>query len=82
MLERFRDTGVHFGLVLDEYGGVEGLITLNNVLEALVEASDEAGGQGVQREDGSWLLDGLWSFDEFKEQFELRSLPSTSNVEV
>jgi putative hemolysin len=74
VLERFRDTGVPFGLVLDEYGGVEGLITLNNVLETLVEDEDLQT-QIVQREDGSWLLDGLWSVDEFKEQFELTTLP-------
>jgi putative hemolysin len=74
VLERFRDTGVPFGLVLDEYGGVEGLITLNNVLETLVEDEDEET-RIVEREDGSWLLDGLLGIDEFKERFAITALP-------
>lgn len=61
-LERFRQTGTHLALVLDEYGGVEGLVTLHDVLRAIVgelpnPEQDEP--KVVRREDGSWLLDGL-----------------------
>ncbi|HWM92859.1 MAG TPA: hemolysin family protein [Thermoanaerobaculia bacterium] len=60
-VERFRQTGGHLALVLDEYGGIEGLVTLNDVLEALVgdlPTLEEPEPMFLQREDGSWLLDG------------------------
>jgi putative hemolysin len=62
VLESFRTQSHHVALVLDEYGGIEGLVTLNDVLQALVgeiPAPDEAGLMVVAREDGSWLLDGM-----------------------
>jgi len=71
LLEQFKQTGVHIALVTDEYGGVEGLVTLNDLMEAIVgdlpslENQDDL--PAVQREDGSWLLDGLLSIDEFKD---------------
>lgn len=61
-IERLRETGGHLALVLDEYGGIEGLVTLHDVLRAIVgelPAAEEDGGKAVQRDDGSWLLDGL-----------------------
>lgn len=61
-LERLRETGSHLALVLDEYGGIEGLVTLNDMLQALVgelPAPEEDGPMAVLREDGSWLLDGM-----------------------
>ncbi len=71
LLEQFKQTGVHIALVTDEYGGVEGLVTLNDLMEAIVgdlpslENPDDP--TAVQREDGSWLLDGLLSLDEFRD---------------
>lgn len=63
VMERFRETGNHKALVIDEYGAVHGLIALNDVLEAIVgdiHAGPHPGEPGiVQREDGSWLIDGL-----------------------
>lgn len=61
-LESFRASGNHVGLVLDEYGGIEGIVTLNDVLQALVgemPSPEEPEPMVVQRDDGSWLLDGL-----------------------
>jgi putative hemolysin len=75
VLERFKETHVHFGLVVDEYGSVEGLVTLSDVLEDLVAISDETP-QVVQRDEGSWLLDGLLSIDDFKDHVKLDELPS------
>ncbi len=79
VLELFKETGMHTALVVDEYAVVQGLATLNDVLEAIVGDIPALGEQTepmvVQREDGSWLLDGLLLVDEFKELFDLDALP-------
>ncbi len=75
VLGRFKETGIHFGLVVDEYGSIEGLVTLSDVLEDLVAISDQEP-QSIQREDGSWLLDGLLDIDDFKDQIKRDELPS------
>jgi putative hemolysin len=78
LLETFKKTRTHVALVVDEYGEVQGLVTMNDVLEAIVGdiPSAEAPGdeEAVRREDGSWLLDGMLSIDKFKEIFELESM--------
>ena len=75
VLERFKQTGIHFGLVVDEYGSVEGLVTLSDVLEDLVAIPGQDP-QAMQREDGSWLLDGLLDIEDFKDQMKIDELPS------
>ncbi|MBP8644851.1 MAG: HlyC/CorC family transporter [Syntrophobacteraceae bacterium] len=76
VLERFRESGMEMGLVIDEYGTVEGLITLNDILEAIIGdiSSEDAREEPriVQREDGSWLVDGMLPVDEFKELFHIK----------
>jgi putative hemolysin len=79
VLERFKETNVHFALVVDEYGSIEGMVTLSDILESIVEVSDpedEEEQQIIQREDGSYLLDGLLDIDDFKERFDIDVLPS------
>jgi putative hemolysin len=65
LLERFKASGQHLAFVVDEYGGVEGLVTVTDILEAIVgdipAADDGDDREAVQREDGSWLIDGLMS---------------------
>jgi len=78
VLELFKQIGTHMALVVDEYGVIQGLVTLNDVMVEIVgdvpstDQQDEP--QAVQREDGSWLLDGMLSIDEFFEIFEIEEL--------
>lgn len=79
LLEHFKKNPIHFALVTDEYGGIQGLITLNDVLESIVETSSDlltAKAQIIKRKDDSWLVDGMLPIDEFKELFEIERLPS------
>lgn len=82
-LEAFKTSKIHYALVTDEYGVTQGIITLNDILEALVgDASDfyQDEFQLVQREDGSWLVDGHYSLHDFLTHFELDDLISYYDV--
>jgi putative hemolysin len=73
LLELFRWSGAHIAVVTGEGGRVEGIVTLNDVLEGLVGGMPEwreivAPGV-VEREDGSWLVDGLLAFERFADFF-------------
>jgi len=79
VLDAFKQSGQHIALVVDEYGGIEGLLTHHDVLEAIAgdipfdgKPSDP---KAIQRHDGSWLLDGMLSVEEFKEIFHVEGLP-------
>ncbi|MDP2804497.1 MAG: hemolysin family protein [Gallionellaceae bacterium] len=78
VLEFFREQKTHLSLVVNEFGQVEGLVTMSDLLSAVVgdipKSIDELP-LAVQREDGSWLLDGLLPIDEMKEKLGLSSLP-------
>ncbi|HCF30670.1 MAG TPA: hypothetical protein DEV81_26535 [Cyanobacteria bacterium UBA11049] len=80
ILEVFKQTGIHLALVVDEYGVIQGLVTLNDIMVEIVGDVPSAGEleepQAVQREDGSWLLDGMLPVDEFFEIFEIDEIPS------
>ncbi|MBQ1510150.1 MAG: HlyC/CorC family transporter [Selenomonadaceae bacterium] len=80
LLEKFRDTGIHEAMVLDEYGGVIGFITLDDILLKIIGSStqgtaDASPFQISQRDENSWALDGLCPIDEFKERFDIEELP-------
>ena len=79
LLESFKKTSQHIALVVDEYGGIEGLITHHDILEAIAgdipTGEKPAAAKAVRRHDGSWLLDGMLSVDEFKEIFQVETLP-------
>jgi putative hemolysin len=79
LLEEFKYSKAPLALVVDEYGEVAGLVTLKDVMEAIVgdiptEESEEEP-EAVQREDGSWLLDGMLSIEKFKQIFDVEELP-------
>lgn len=83
-LERLRETGSHLAMVLDEYGGVEGLVTLHDILRAIVgdlPTPDRAEPAAVRREDGSWLLDGRLSTSEMREILGLSSPAGDDELE-
>jgi putative hemolysin len=79
LLEMFKKSRTHMALVVDEYGGVEGLVTLNDILEDLVgevasvDMPEER--QIYQRPDGSWLIDGKLQVDDLKETLKIPKLP-------
>lgn len=79
LLEEFKRNKGHFALVSDEYGGIAGLVTLHDILEAIVgdiHCDDEPEDvQAVQREDGSWLIDGSMLIEDFKEHFGIEEMP-------
>ncbi len=73
-LEKFREERIHMGIILDEYGSVIGIITLNDILDALVgdiSVDDEFGYDIHEREDGSFLVDASLPFDDFLNHFEI-----------
>ncbi|MEI7725318.1 MAG: hemolysin family protein [Bacteroidota bacterium] len=74
-LEIFKQNKIHYGLVVDEYGSTVGMVTLNDILEALVGDFNEPNPdepQINQRDDGSWLADGQMSFYEFAYEFNIQ----------
>ena len=76
VLEIFKQTVNHVALVVDEYGVIQGLVTLNDILIEIVgdvpnDDDEEEEPQAVQRDDGSWLLDGMLTMDEFFELFDM-----------
>ncbi|MBL0719032.1 HlyC/CorC family transporter [Piscinibacter sp. Jin2] len=78
LLDHFRSADVHLALVIDEYGEVQGLVTLQDVLEAITGEFAPTPGEAawaVQRADGSWLVDGLIPVPELKDRLLLRELP-------
>lgn len=81
LLETFRNEGTHMALVVDEYGDLQGLVTLDDLLDAVIgqmhqqedDADDDA--PVVARDDGSWLVDGGLASEDLRELLGLESLP-------
>lgn len=78
LLGHFRSSGMQMVLVVDEYGEVQGLVTLQDVLEAVTgefKTRNQEDAWAVQRADGSWLLDGLIPVPELKDRLEWKAVP-------
>jgi putative hemolysin len=80
VLEQFKRTGIHIALVTDEFGGVEGLVTLNDLMEGIVgdlpALEDEEEPSFVIRDDGSWLVDGSLDINDFDDRIGSKLLGS------
>jgi putative hemolysin len=82
LLEIFRDEGAHLALVVDEYGDIQGLVTLNDLLGAVLgrletaESEDSTEAMVVRRHDGSYLIDGSLSTEDLRELLTLATLPA------
>jgi putative hemolysin len=85
LLEAFKKSSKHIGLITDEFGAIQGLVTLIDVLEAIVGTLPSQGRRNVpdakQREDGSWLIDATLAVDELKTMLKLGSLPHEDDAE-
>ncbi|MGH8145462.1 MAG: hemolysin family protein [Rhodanobacteraceae bacterium] len=81
VLDEFRDAQTPFALVVDEYGDIEGLVTVNDVLNAVVgsvsgDGRASADAIAVRHDDGSWLVDGSLATDDLRELLHLDELPN------
>ncbi|HOB95139.1 MAG TPA: hemolysin family protein [Aquabacterium sp.] len=78
LLDHFRATSAELVFVVDEYGAVQGVITVRDVLEAITGEFSTPSAEdawAVRRADGSWLMDGLIPVPELKDRLEIRELP-------
>ncbi len=75
-LEQFKQARVKYAIVTDEFGGIQGIVTLKDIMEGLIGQVPELGEEPeiVQRADGTWLMDGQLSFYDFLEHFDLEDL--------
>jgi len=83
-LEKFKEQRVYFGIIVDEYGGLLGVITMHDIMDALVgdisEDIEEAS-EIVKREDGSFLIDAQLPFDNFLQYFSI-NMPEAERREL
>jgi putative hemolysin len=78
LLELFKQTGTPIAVVVDEYGSIEGIATVTDILETIAGEFPDPGeaeaGDAVRREDGSWLIDGMMPIDEVEDRLSLRGM--------
>jgi putative hemolysin len=78
LIEVFRREGEHFAVIVDEYGTTQGVVTSTDVLESIAgdlpDSAEDASPMIVERDDGSWLVDGLLPIDRFEDLVGIRGL--------
>lgn len=79
VLESFRETGAELALIFDEYGGVSGLVSINDLMIAIVgdvfTPQSEQEPEAIRRDDGSWLFDGMIRVDVLIDYLDIDELP-------
>jgi magnesium and cobalt exporter, CNNM family len=84
VLELFKQSGIHTALVVDEYGSILGLLSLADILEEIVgdipNVDELEEKEIMKRKDGSYIIDGLITIDEFKEYFKVSNLPDEQDA--
>lgn len=77
-VELFRNSATHFAFVVDEYGNIQGVVTLTDILRAIVgdfaDTLDDKKSDMVLRKDGSWLVDGLVTVEDVREHLKIEKL--------
>jgi putative hemolysin len=78
-LENFQIGGVHLAMVVDEFGGITGMVTDYDILKTIVgdipESSKDKENMAYKRSDGSWLFDGLIVIDQLKDYLGIKKMP-------
>ncbi len=83
-LEKFRESQIHYALIVDEYGSVQGLVTINDILEAIVGEFDELNLPAttiLDRGDGTYLVDAGMPFYDFLHYFEIEEFEDLDDQE-
>ncbi len=74
VLEIFKEEKLHYGIVVNEYGSIQGMVTMDDVMDALIGEATENNQdeyQIVKRDEQSWLVDGQYSIIEFAKYFDI-----------
>lgn len=82
-LEKFKASRVHYALVIDEYGAVVGIVTLDDILQALVGDASQFHQEDYEisrLDDGSWVIDGHYPFSEFLIQFDINEVENRDEI--
>lgn len=75
LVEKFKASGDSVAIVNDEYGGVVGFITLDDIAQEIVGLEEPEEPQFSLKKDNNWLVDGLYNIDDFKRRFNFETLP-------